>query len=222
MNGLLDNQPVVGFRNRFRAKDGSYRWLVWSWTPHESRRLMYASVRDETERVRFESELERLSYRDSLTGLANRRAFLEQLASALAAAKRYRQSFSILYVDLDNFKALNDSRGHQAGDKALQEIAGGLTGALRESDFVARLGGDEFAVLLPPVADSHDNVIVAQRIRTTVSEICLQLVSASGCWDFGASIGVAVYPGDGATADELMQAADRAMYRVKNAVELLV
>jgi len=222
MKVLRDNQPVSGFRNRYRAKDGSYHWLVWSATPNQSRRLMYASARDETERVRFESQLERLSYRDSLTGLANRRAFLEQLASVLAAAKRYHQSFSILYVDLDNFKALNDSRGHQAGDNALQEIAGGLTAALRESDFVARLGGDEFAVLLPPVADSHDNVIIAQRIRTTVSEICLRLVSASGCWDFGASIGVAVYPGDGATADELMHAADRAMYRVKNAGELLV
>jgi len=222
MKVLFQNQPVFGFRNRYRAKDGSYHWLVWSSTPHESRRLIYASARDETERVGFESELERLSYRDALTGLANRRAFLEQLDSAVAAAKRYHQSFSILYVDLDDFKALNDSRGHDAGDRALQEIAGGLAAALRESDLVARLGGDEFAVLLPPVADSHDNVIVAQRIRATVSEICLRLVTGSGCWAFGASIGVAVYPADGMTADELMRAADRAMYRVKNSAQLLV
>ena len=160
------------------------------------------------------SELFHLATHDSLTGLANRSLFLERLRHRLALARCDAAAFSVLNLDMDGLKPINDRYGHRAGDAALREIARSLREASREADTVARLGGDEFGVILPRIADADGALAHARRLSQQIErpflfedrEIAL-----------GASIGVAVYPHDGAELDVLLEHADRAMYRTKHA-----
>jgi diguanylate cyclase (GGDEF)-like protein/PAS domain S-box-containing protein len=212
MSTLATGKSVVGFHNRYRAKDGTYRSLVWNSTPVLSQKIMYASARDETDRIRLEIELAQYAITDVLTGLPNRRWFLQQVDEAVAVAKRYHLYCAVLFVDLDGFKAVNDSLGHAAGDKALQEMSVVIRGALRESDLMARLGGDEFAVLLPSVPAPHLCEAAAKRIVQSVTDhvSTTALVRA-----ISVSVGIAEYPRDCANGDELLAHADAAMYEAK-------
>lgn len=158
-------------------------------------------------------QLRDLAYRDPLTGLANRRLFAEQLDATLRAARRFGHRVGLLRLDVDHFKALNDSFGHEAGDAVLAELARRLRRCLRDADLPARVGGDEFAAVVPAVATAGHLALIAERIleaaRTPVSWEGQTIV-------FGVSIG-GTLSADGIDADLLLRTADRALYDVKAA-----
>ncbi len=168
----------------------------------------------EGRRLRSEvSHFGQLAYHDSLTGLANRRLFENRIETAVTEAARYGERLAVLYLDLDGFKTINDSLGHEVGDEVLRLVAERLTEQVRRSDTVARWGGDEFAILLPQVTEEVAVAQLGERI----------LFSVGTPMDLGGvqrrittSIGIAMYPQHAATADDLIRQADEAMYRVKH------
>jgi diguanylate cyclase (GGDEF)-like protein/PAS domain S-box-containing protein len=167
---------------------------------------------DLTEIKRGEKQLKHLAYHDALTGLPNRQLFIDRLENALSHARRDSTKLAVLFVDLDNFKNINDSLGHNIGDLFLQNIAKTLESCLREEDTVARLGGDEFIILLPGIKQALDGIEVVQRIF----EAFAQPVSLKGKDLFtSASIGISIFPGDGLDAESLIKNSDLAMYRAK-------
>jgi diguanylate cyclase (GGDEF)-like protein len=152
----LDASPgqVVNFENRYRAKDGSWRWLLWNARSDEHRK--YAVARDITDRKRLEEErqhllarLEAMARTDPTTGLPNRRAWEEEVRRAIAGAQRNGHPLAVGMVDFDHFKLFNDTHGHPAGDALLSDAAASWRLTLRATDFIARYGGEEFALLLP-------------------------------------------------------------------------
>ncbi len=168
---------------------------------------------DITAQKRIEAELERLASHDALTGLANRSLFTEKVSAALARMRRHGEAFSILMLDLDRFKTVNDSFGHPAGDALLREIARRLLNTTREVDCVARFGGDEFAVLQAPCKDQKAGAIaLSDRILAAVTEPYdlngRKLILET-------SIGIALAPQDGDDVDALVKHADLALYRAK-------
>jgi diguanylate cyclase (GGDEF)-like protein len=144
--------------------------------------------------------------------LPNRVLFLQHLDGAIARGRRKKSTLSLLFLDLDNFKAVNDSYGHAAGDEVLMLVADRLRGAVRASDFVARLGGDEFTVLCENVTDGQEAAAVARRI---IDGLSAPFVVKGFEVSQSVSIGIAVVPGESATAEMLLQRADAAMYRSK-------
>jgi len=171
-----------------------------------------AVVRDVTERRRMEAALEHRALHDPLTDLPNRSLFFDRLRQALHAARRDGSQVALVMLDLDGFKAINDTRGHATGDAVLREVAGRLRLGLRATDSVARLGGDEFAWILPRVT-SHRFVDAMVRKRLAVAQEPVDLDGEQ--IDVGVSAGIAMYPDDGQDPDTLMRRADRAMYSVK-------
>jgi diguanylate cyclase (GGDEF)-like protein/PAS domain S-box-containing protein len=169
------------------------------------------SFRDITEQKRLADELAHQAFHDSLTGLANRALFRDRVEHALARAGRHGGLMATLFLDLDNFKRVNDSLGHTAGDELLVAVAERLRGCLRTTDTAARLGGDEFAILLEDMADAADIEQVAGRIIDS-----LQLPFRRGDREIfiSASVGIAL-PSRGATGDQLLREADIAMYTAK-------
>ncbi len=158
-------------------------------------------------------EMDRLASHDSLTGLLNRRAFLDRLEHALAQARRSQGRLALLYIDLDHFKPINDQFGHAAGDALLEGLARRLQHLVRESDTVARLGGDEFVLLIEQgAADDGALQGVAHKVLAALREPVRFQGQELVC---GGSIGIARFPHDGPTAGELLAAADQAMYRAK-------
>jgi diguanylate cyclase (GGDEF)-like protein len=175
------------------------------------------------ELVRGRRELHAMAYYDVLTGLGNRAFFQHCLKVALETARRHNEKFAILYMDLDRFKVINDTLGHDAGDELLRSVGKRLQHCLRASDVigtmhdesvpsVARLGGDEFIVLLPGVADAAEAARVAQRI---VDALCEPIEIASQAVHAATSIGIALYPLNGGDARTLIRNADAAMYHAK-------
>ncbi|MEO7246138.1 MAG: EAL domain-containing protein [Rubrivivax sp.] len=160
------------------------------------------------------AQLERLAMYDHLTGLPNRTLLRELFMHQAAGARRDGAAMALLFVDLDHFKSVNDALGHAAGDALLAEVAQRLRGALRESDHVCRMGGDEFLVLLPRVVGWEQATATAERLAAAVGAP-LRL-TGSEPQRVGTSIGIALYPQDGGDFDELVRAADVAMYRSKD------
>ncbi len=149
---------------------------------------------------------------DSLTGLSNRHAFYEYLGNTLAHAQRYDRRGGVVYIDLDNFKVINDSFGHGAGDDVLVETAQRLREAVREADLVSRLGGDEFALVITELADERDIFIVQEKIQ----QVFAKPYSINGvCYYLSGSIGLATFPDNGVSADQLVHKADSCMYEMK-------
>lgn len=190
-------------------------------------------IRDITERKRLEEELKRtaaeleqsnaelknsegrlrqLAYHDPLTGLPNRKLFYERLAQSVEAAHTHNQLVAILFLDLDGFKLINDSRGHDVGDLLLKAVAQRLLGCLRGSDTVCRLGGDEFTVILPTIPGVQDAARVAEKILTTLVQ---PFVLEGHTVSITTSIGISLYPHNGEEIDALIKDADTAMYRAK-------
>lgn len=163
--------------------------------------------------VESQRKLYEQAHFDDLTGLPNRALFLDRLNQSLIHAQRNNNKVAVLYADLDRFKAINDSLGHRVGDLALQEVAKRLQGCLRESDSVARLSGDEFIFALPGLTDTRDVIKVADTI-TAAFKAPLDIEQQQFAIDL--SIGIAIYPEDGANADTLLKHSDIAMYRAKS------
>ncbi|MCK9391585.1 MAG: PAS domain S-box protein [Syntrophales bacterium] len=168
--------------------------------------------RDITDRKQAEEKIRQLAYHDTLTGLPNRKLFSDRLGIALAQAQRNQKGVAVTMIDLDNFKDVNDTLGHDVGDLLLKAAAARLSAALRKGDTVARFGGDEFVLILPDLKGIEDVIQVAQKIvdsfRTPFLIDTHQLIVTT-------SIGIAVYPHDGTDNDILLKNADKAMYQAK-------
>ena len=159
-----------------------------------------------------EEEIKQLAYRDHLTGLPNLRHFNEQLNHSINMANRTEKIFSIMFLDLDSFKMINDTMGHNIGDELLKQVARRLVNTLRKSDIVARIGGDEFIVMIENIKDENEIKIVADKILGCFTH---PFLLNNQEFFVTTSIGIAVYPTDGNDADKLMKNADIAMYRAK-------
>lgn len=200
-----------------RRKDGSTFWEQASISPIYNKTgtisHFVAVKEDVTERRQLLECLDQLAYYDKLTGIPNRTLFFDRLDVALATAHREGRLFALLFVDLDGFKQVNDSHGHEAGDSVLQETSRRLLSCIRESDTVARMGGDEFTLILCNLASPGDAGLVADKL---ISELVrpIRLDDQTVC-RIGASIGISLYPSDSLTAEQLVSAADSAMYEVK-------
>ncbi|PGH54110.1 hypothetical protein CRT60_30270 [Azospirillum palustre] len=187
---------------------------------HHAHGLLFTAViRDVSERKRVESELRRMATTDPLTGLNNRRRFLELAEVEMARLRRYGRPVSVLMLDIDRFKAINDSHGHAIGDRALVRLAEICRGELRDTDHIGRLGGEEFAIILPetPLAAAGE---VAERLRHRLALADVPLDPADhgqGCIRMTVSIGVAMSGEDDACIERALGRADRALYEAKAA-----
>jgi diguanylate cyclase (GGDEF)-like protein/PAS domain S-box-containing protein len=169
-------------------------------------------IRDITERVKAQEEIRRLAYHDALTGLPNRVLFNEQYTLAQAHAKRHKKGLCVILLDLDHFKEINDTLGHNVGDELLRAAGNRLSTLVREEDVVARMGGDEFMILLQEIEDEGSVITISRKIVEAFREpftvhdqdLCITT-----------SVGVAIYPHDGEDIDTLLKNADIAMYRAK-------
>jgi len=174
--------------------------------------LLARSVRYAIERKRSEERLTYLAQYDHLTGLVNRSLFRDRLDQAMARSKRLQQPMGLMLLDLDRFKSVNDSLGHDVGDELLKAVSDRLKSCVREVDTVARMGGDEFTIILEGVASEQSIVVVAKRITESISTVFeLQGHTIS----IGISIGITVFPQDDHSIDELLRHADSAMYMAK-------
>lgn len=170
-------------------------------------------IHDITERKLFEAQILHLAHFDALTGLANRVRLIEAIDQQITAARRSEKNFAVLFCDLDHFKHVNDSLGHEAGDKLLQIIAKRLTETVRDTDTVARLGGDEFVILLHDVQLPEYAARVAHKIKTQIARV----VDINGnSVRVGGSVGISLFPGDGNDARTLLRNADSALYEAKS------
>lgn len=174
--------------------------------------LLARAIRYAIERKRAEERLTYLAQYDHLTGLVNRMLFRDRLFQALARSKRKDQLVGLMLLDLDRFKAVNDTLGHDAGDRLLRQVADRLRSCVREVDTVARMGGDEFTIVLEGLGCEQDIVTIARRITESVAE---PFVLGEHEVSIGVSIGITVYPNDNHEIDELLKHADAAMYRAK-------
>jgi diguanylate cyclase (GGDEF)-like protein len=162
------------------------------------------------QRLMLYEDMRRLAITDDLTGVCNRRHFLERLQNEIDRARRYAQPFGLLFIDIDNFKELNDSFGHQLGDRMLTELGTILKHWARSSDLVARYGGEEFVVLLP-MTDKARGLIAAERLRARIERHTFYRRKK-----LTVSVGVAAFPGDGDTVERLLGCVDEALYMAKN------
>ncbi|MDH3325729.1 MAG: EAL domain-containing protein [Gammaproteobacteria bacterium] len=198
-------------------KNGKLCTIEWLHSHIESKNTNGATVLsvglDVSDRKAYEQEIGWLADHDSLTGLYNRRRFNSILKRTLSIANRYKQDVGLLFLDLDNFKQLNDTLGHQTGDLLIKAVSDCLKLILRESDYIARLGGDEFAIILPNIM-VDDAVDVANKINKHLISLRLPMMDSNH--RTSASIGVAMYPDHAVSANDLLSNADLAMYQAKS------
>jgi len=224
-----DLQPMLALVSRCAGRPGSSLRGEWRMSDHEGtwhftetvvanlledphvHSLVFTS-RDIGERIRFRNELQHQAFHDALTGLANRVLFKDRVEHALARVSRTNDKIAVLFLDIDDFKLVNDSYGHVLGDNLLVQVAERLGGILRSSDTAARLGGDEFAILLEGAADVEEACAVAERALALFDE---KVLLDSAELSVSVSIGVALSDGSHTSAQELLRDADVAMYSAK-------
>jgi diguanylate cyclase (GGDEF)-like protein/PAS domain S-box-containing protein len=204
---------------RVIARDGTEVWVrdeafALPDLAIDGRAVSQGFLVDTTDRKRLETRLLHDALHDPLTGLANRVLFRDHVARAVARQRRSRTSAALMFLDLDDFKTVNDRLGHAAGDLVLAELARRLVSTIRAEDVAARQGGDEFAVLLPRVRGLDEAVAIGERL---LAELARPVDLAEGGAVVGASIGVALSGGRGTVADDLLAHADAAMYAAKAA-----
>jgi len=180
--------------------------------PYGGKQAVQVIFRDVTEEKLTKERLERMALYDMLTGLPNRTLFFDRMGQLLALAKRNQYILALLYMDLDRFKHINDTLGHEIGDMLLKEAGQRMTVCTRKADTVARMGGDEFIGICGRIAVAQDAVVVAQKITKALSEPFH--LKGHAC-SISASIGISLYPLDGDDVETLVNKADAAMYRVK-------
>jgi len=193
--GIIDNKPMT--------ENGDLEPVL---------RISAARAGIELERERSEKQLKYMASHDSLTRLPNRSLFFDRLHQTLAWARRHRQPFAVLFIDLDDFKPINDNYGHEAGDILLRDVAQRLCACVREIDTVARMGGDEFTCILNELKNPADTAIVAKKILGTLKQPFI--LPGKKCF-IGCSVGITIFPDDGADSETLVKNADTAMYRAK-------
>jgi len=186
-------------------------WLHWQVVGVEGG--VVAIVRDISERKRAEERIYHMAHHDALTGLPNRSLICDRLEQSIAHAERNRESVLVAFIDLDSFKLVNDTLGHNAGDELLKEVACRMVGCVRREDTVGRFGGDEFVLVLPHVNDNPQ--VLAPLLNKILEAVVQPIVLEGQKMQVSCSIGVAVYPRDGRDTDTLMMHADAAMYRAK-------
>ena len=221
MNALASQQGVHKFEWQARACDGSLFWISVMMTTIRMDKgiIQHCSVRDITIRKGLEEENKKQKKllmhqieHDTLTGLPNRNLLQDRLTQAIKKASRDNKVLGVMFVDVDKFKSVNDSLGHDAGDMLLKTIAGRMQSSVRETDTVARLSGDEFIVLLDGCKDVSDIFIAIKKLVNAFQE---PFFLGNESFKITMSIGVSVYPNDGETASKLLKNADIAMYKAK-------
>ena len=197
-----------------KRKDGT-RYPVQSYIhtlTYQNRDAIVLFDTDISQTLQLEQELHHQAHHDLLTGLPNRMLFHDRLSQAIVSAKRHETKFALLFLDLDHFKTINDSLGHQIGDKVLIEATKRLKSILREEDTLSRLGGDEFTIILKDIHDIKDIVTVAKKINHILKE---PIYIESQQLYISASIGISIYPDNTHTEENLIKYADTAMYKAK-------
>jgi diguanylate cyclase (GGDEF)-like protein/PAS domain S-box-containing protein len=213
---MLIHGEVINFESEVYRRDGSKIWI--SENAHvvhdiSGRFVCYeGTVHDITERKQHQTQLERQANYDVLTGLLNRNLLHKMLEQGIAHAARMSYYLAVVFVDLDNFKFINDSLGHAAGDKLLVEVAERLRSCLRACDIVVRQGGDEFVLVLNDHYRIHSIISLLERV---LAEISKPVMLSGRAFKVSASLGTAVYPQDGSDAPSLLKHADAAMYAAK-------
>jgi diguanylate cyclase (GGDEF)-like protein/PAS domain S-box-containing protein len=218
--GLLaaGEEGVAHFEGDLLTRSGARRRIAWQVTAlpdPKGRMVAVLSGQDITERVRAETELRKLAFIDPLTGLPNRAQLESRLRAAVTRARRRGGAVALLLVDLDNFKLVNDSLGHTAGDRLLRRVAGRLRGAGGEATVLARHGGDEFLLLLGDLEHAEAEAASRELADTLARRLAKPFTVAGAEFHVEASIGISIFPDDADTAEELLQHADVAMYQSK-------
>lgn len=210
----LPMAQALEFDWRCRRRTGEAFWAAVSLQqgPFRGRQLVLATVWDITERKKAEATILQMACYDSLTGLLNRRVFLEELEKAIARTERSGRHLAVLYLDLDHFKDVNDILGHRIGDLLLKEVSRRLRSHVRATDVAARVGGDEFAIMAVDLADPEDAGVLARKLLRALDEPYVTLGNEVRS---GTSIGIAVYGAESPGADALITHADVALYRAK-------
>jgi diguanylate cyclase (GGDEF)-like protein/PAS domain S-box-containing protein len=211
-----EHKPFRSFEYLSQTKDGHLIWVEVSGVPFrtpDGREGFRGTGLDITERKRAEQRIEELATRDALTGLPNRLLLNDRLGHALVNARRKGELLALLFIDLDNFKTVNDSLGHPVGDAMLKQVAARLSAVMRKGDTLARLGGDEFVVLLEGLREAEDAGAVAQKVLRALAE---PLMVDGRSLTSSCSVGISVYPADGLDGTTLLRNADMAMYSAKD------
>jgi diguanylate cyclase (GGDEF)-like protein/PAS domain S-box-containing protein len=219
-----NQHTILNHEYRMLHEDGTVRWVLEQAYPIADADgkpwLIQGVIFDITERKAAEEQVAFLAYHDKLTGLPNRALFEELLENAIARARRHDLAVGVVFLDLDNFKLVNDSLGHHAGDLLLAQLADRLRGCTRETDLVARQGGDEFLLLLSDldrrVEGPDGSLLVAESVAERVLESLAEPFDLNGTQFYATgSLGISLFPHDATDADALLRNADQAMYRSK-------
>jgi len=211
---IMAGELMPRFENRWVHKDGRVIHVMWSARWSADHQVRIAVARDITDRKQMEERLQHMAAHDTLTDLPNRALLLDRVQTALAQARRDNTDFALLFIDIDNFKNINDTFGHATGDSLLQKIAGRLRNCVRASDTIGRLGGDEFLVLLNHVETTEDSAIVAAKICVALDQ---PFTIGDNQLRITPSIGIAHHSQQDIDGSLLIQHADEAMYRSKKA-----
>ena len=202
---------------RMLHKNGGVGWVESMCVPiYDSNNQMIGALgvnRDITDRIKETERLEHLAHYDHLTKIPNRYLLLDRVEHLIAQSERNKSTFALLYIDLDKFKIINDTKGHAFGDQVLVETALRLKQAIRKSDTIARIGGDEFVLLLENTSNKND---VSTMVETLTRALNKEFIINNEKFEVSCSIGVAIYPDDGTTTDTLLATADIAMYKAKH------
>jgi diguanylate cyclase (GGDEF)-like protein/PAS domain S-box-containing protein len=220
---VIATQQSVSVVHNHKTKDGKDRFIELRTIPMldasgqitaciESGHDITELINTQRELSEYTQQLTRLAYYDQLTGLPNRTLFYDRLEQSIKKADRKHEKIALLYLDLDKFKEINDTKGHQTGDEVLKEVAKRLSKIIRSSDTVARLAGDEFTVILEHVSEQISSGRVAKKL---LQELSKPFIVHSDFLDLQCSIGISLYPDDAGSVEKLLQHADTALYAVK-------
>ncbi len=204
---------IAPYETEYLSKDGSKFWGLFGAARMEGKADGIAFVVDITGRKKLEEEIRHMANHDFLTGLPNRWLFRELLRYGIEDAYRNREKMALLFLDLDRFKGVNDTLGHEAGDELLKEFAERLKSTLRKADAVARIGGDEFSILLAGIETQEDITEIVRKILVSLRDTC---VIAGREFHITTSIGISIYPDDSDDINTLFRYADIALYRAKD------